>query len=92
MATDISTLNASHLSTYFVDKLTSAADTPAAQLAQGTQDSVDRFLSASEGSRFLLLKQNIDAQSIIYSAVELQASVLADLDNLIIRSFKFSII
>ncbi len=83
MATDISTLNASHLSTYFVDKLTSAADTPAAQLAQGTQDSVDRFLSASEGSRFLLLKQNIDAQSIIYSAVELQASVLADLDNLI---------
>ncbi len=82
MATDISTLNASQLSTYFVDKLTSAA-TASAQTTALDQDDVNHFFSASDGSRFLLLKQNIDAQSIIYSAVELQASVLADLDHLI---------
>jgi len=86
MAIDISTLNSLQLSTYFVDKLSSAAVTeaPAAASDQAPdQDSVSRFFSASDGSRFLLLKQNIDAQSIIYSAVELQASVLVDLDNLI---------
>lgn len=86
MAIDISTLNSFQLSTYFVDKLSSTAMEAAAAAASdqdSDQDSVNRFFSASDGSRFLLLKQNIDAQSIIYSAVELQASVLADLDNLI---------